>query len=309
MKKYNHLYKEIQKLHDKGVRPTVIYKSLNIPKSSYLHIRKELNLESRAYISESVSLDNIMEYLVGTIMGDTHIPEGSKVSTIISFAHAEQYKEFFDYKIKVLGFKGSKLYQNYFDKRRNKKFKRYSYASNCIKELKYLREKFYPEGVKIIPMDIIEKYFTEKSLAWLFMDDGSSQDYNTIICLQGFKKDNLKEFIDFLYRKFDIEFTIQTEGAIRLKQRSMSKFYNIISDEVNKIECMKYKLASMQKYDNIIVQLDGRDYSISELATKFNMSHHKLYSRIISYKWSVEDSVSDNYNTREERRKRRKRIK
>jgi hypothetical protein len=306
MKKYDHLYEEIQKLHDKGVRPTVIYKSLNIPKSSYLHIREKLNLESRAYISESICLDDIMEYLIGTVMGDSHIPKGSSIATIISFAHAEQYEEFFNYKIKVLGFKGSKLHQNCFDKRRNKKSKRYSYASNNIKELKYVREKFYPEGIKVIPMDIIEKYFTEKSLAWLFMDDGSSQDYNTIICLQGFKKDNLKEFVDFLYRKFDIEFTIQSGGAIRLKQHSMSKFYNLISDEINKVECMKYKIAHMQKYDNIIVQLNGKDYSISELAIKFKISHHKLYSRIISYKWSVEDAISNKYNTRGERRKRTK---
>lgn len=52
MKKYEHLREEIISLHNEGIRPTVIYRKLGIPKSSYLHIRKELMLESKSVRSK-----------------------------------------------------------------------------------------------------------------------------------------------------------------------------------------------------------------------------------------------------------------
>lgn len=253
MKKYDHIKDELIRLHNQGVRPTEIYRTLGIPKSSFLHLRQDLNLESRSIRSTSVEINPIlMEYLVGMIMGDAHLMKATSYSSAISFAHAERYKEYFDYKVNLLlSFGGSIQKQNYFDIRTSKYYPRYCYSSHSIKELKVLREKFYPEGKKVIPMDIIEKYFSNLSMAILFMDDGCSQKYTTIISTQCFERSNLSEFLKFLERKFGIEFTIQKKGTIRLLQKDSQKLYGIVKEEIEKVLCMQYKLKYMSSENSV----------------------------------------------------------
>ena len=160
MKKYDHLKEEIISLHNQGIRPVKIYRQLGIPKSSYLHLRKELHLESRAIRALDISIEHLMEYIVGTVMGDASLSKGSISSANINFAHAERYKDYFDYKVNILSsFKGSVKKQNHFDKRTNKTYPRYFYSSYSVKEFKHLRQSFYPNGKKVIPMNIVRKYF------------------------------------------------------------------------------------------------------------------------------------------------------
>lgn len=47
------------------------------------------------------------------------------------------------------------------------------------------------------------------------------------------------------------------------------------------------------------IELNGKEYSISELSEKYGIKHHTLYSRIYVYGWSVEQSVETkpSYNT------------
>ena len=64
----------------------------------------------------------------------------------------------------------------------------------CLVELRNI---FYPNNIKIIPMKYIFNNFTELSMYYLMMDDGSYDISNNsyIINLQCFSKDNLKSII------------------------------------------------------------------------------------------------------------------
>lgn len=83
------------------------------------------------------------------------------------------------------------------------------------------------------------------------MDDGSSQQYNTTISTQCFQRTNVAEFVEFLKLKFDIEFTLQKGGTVRLKQRDRFRFYNIVEKEINKVPSMQYKLKFMSSLNSV----------------------------------------------------------
>lgn len=251
--KYNILDEEIIKLHNSGMRPTAIRKLLGIPKSSYLHIRRRLNLESKAIRSGSLSLDNYAkEMLIGTILGDSHITKGTPISSNVSFAHCTNQKGYFDYKVNLLrDLKGSIIEHNYYDKRTNKSYKRYCYSSLSFKELKELRNIFYKNGKKIIPIEYIKENFTAISLAYLYMDDGSTQKYNTTISTMCFQKENLEEFAKFLKDKFEVEFTVGKNNVLRVVQKDADKFRELIIPEISKIPCMYYKLQTVLSKNSV----------------------------------------------------------
>lgn len=244
MSKYKKIEEEILSLHNQGIRPTAIQKQLGIPKSSYLHLRRKLNLESRAIKAGSINLDEYTKsVLIGTILGDSYVGRGSTTSASFSFAHCSAQKKYFDYKIGIFkNFEGSIQEQNYFDKRTSKTYKRYCYCSKSFKELKEIRELFYVEGKKRIPINYLKENFTIISLAVLYMDDGSTQKYNTIISTQSFLREDLEEFVTLLKEKFDLDFTIQKGNTIRVKQKDVAKFKVLVKDEVSKVSSMIYKL-------------------------------------------------------------------
>lgn len=68
-----------------------------------------------------------------------------------------------------------------------------------------IRNIFYPEGRKIIPVDYLEGRFNMTSLAVLLGDDGCllNKGYGLKICTQGFEKKDVYDFADFLSILFD----------------------------------------------------------------------------------------------------------
>src|SRR5699024_2664434 len=48
----------------------------------------------------------------------------------------------------------------------------YYVQSRTSKVITFLRNQWYPTGKKIIPFSLLNKYLSEESLAWWYMDDG-----------------------------------------------------------------------------------------------------------------------------------------
>ena len=120
-------------------------------------------------------------------------------------------------------------------------YKRYTCTTKSCVELKELRYIFYKEK-KILPIEYLYDNFDKTSLAFLYMDDGSSYKYNTIISTQSFEKEELLKFIKLLKDRFDLEFTLQKNNTIRVKQKDVQKFKDLIRLDVEKIQSMTYKL-------------------------------------------------------------------
>lgn len=79
---------------------------------------------------------------------------------------------------------------------------------------KELYNVFYPNGKKIIPMTIVEEYFTEESLLYLYLDDGRVGRYahsGLGLCLCNFDEQELIQFRDFLTHKFQLKIQIHPE--------------------------------------------------------------------------------------------------
>lgn len=241
--KYVHLYEEITTLWLEGKTRKYICDKYGFSTSLTHNILKRCNLKNP--LPKSVDLDYYEKsVLIGTIMGDTHILKGSNKTSSINFAHYNKHKEYFDFKVNILKKLGKGFNKEYskIDKRTGNTYISNTYTSLSFLELKTLRFIFYPNGKKILPIEYLKNNFNEISLAYLYMDDGSSYKYNTIISLQCYEREELLEFIDLLKTKFDLDFTLQSNKTLRIKQKDVSKFKELIKSEVEKIKCMEYKI-------------------------------------------------------------------
>jgi len=241
--KHTEKYIEIEALWKEGKGRKFIMDKFNIS-SSVLHtILKRLNLENKSH--RSVNLSSYQKsVLIGTILGDTHILKGSKFTSSLNFAHCEAQKEYFDKKIEILKSLGISYNKehNYFDKRTNKIYKRYTATTHSCIELKELRYIFYRNNKKFLPIEYLYNNFDSISLAYLYMDDGNTSKYNTTISTQSFEREELTKFCEILKKKFNLEFYVQKNLTIRLRQKDIAKFKNLIRSEVSKFPCMTYKL-------------------------------------------------------------------
>lgn len=120
---------------------------------------------------------------------------------------------------------------------------RYIFTGSNMACLVPIRECFYPNNIKVIPIDFLEKHFTELSLYCLYMDDGSyDKTHNSyIINTQCFTREDLENFTKLLYNKFGLEFNIKADHCLYLKHKSNDILKNILL-RYNECSDMLYKI-------------------------------------------------------------------
>jgi hypothetical protein len=129
-------------------------------------------------------------------------------------------------------------------------FKTINFVTYTHPAIDAIHNKFYPTSKKIVPIDIIEQFFSPLSLAVWFADDGSTCEkekhcINTMFATDCFSLDENLWLRDFLQRKFNISCTInQHDGNHRLRVAAESReiFYNLISPVLLTVPCLIYKL-------------------------------------------------------------------
>lgn len=114
----------------------------------------------------------------------------------------------------------------------------------------WLYESFYPQGKKVVPFDILDKYISPLTLAIWFMDDGSGLNRGVKLATQGFTREECQFLVNLLNSRFHLKCSIHLQGrskdgtrnlyAIYIWKQSMSDFYQLISPYL--IPEMKYKL-------------------------------------------------------------------
>jgi len=124
------------------------------------HWLKNYNISLRSN-GESIYLSGInycklsekaIEWIEGELLGDGCIFSASPYSA--KFTYSSKYLEYINYisnTLKSFGVKCGKIQKRY-----HKKLNSYSYSfqSYTYKELLYIRNKWYPEGKKIVPIDL-----------------------------------------------------------------------------------------------------------------------------------------------------------
>lgn len=188
-------------------------------------------------VSKEIELNtNLLEILVGTLLGDSSLQFRCK-STRFKTEHSIKQEEYINNLKKSLEILNPKVH-----KKENLKCPSIELLTTSTPTLNSLYNDFYPNGKKVIPISLLEKYFSCKSLAYLFMDDGfpirnANKLYSIGFALCDFSEENLNEFIIFLKNKFNLNFKIQYHynkyydkyyADIVLKSNDLSNFIELI---------------------------------------------------------------------------------
>lgn len=249
-RKYND--QQIIELHQQGLSDAEIAAIIGCTPNQMANKRKSLGLSPNNK-KKSYNLTNQeMAIVLGTMLGDACIRYVHNKCTApnLNFSHCTQQKEYFLCKKDVL----INLMSSYNVYKKKDCFnpgeykETYQYTGKNLDCLIPLRNAFYPNGIKIIPMDYIKQYFTEESIYYWFMDDGCfDKTHNTYkISTDCFDKENLKEFVKFLKEKFDLDFIIHTNNELYLRHKCNDNFTQILN-KYNRCETMNYKIMSSHK--------------------------------------------------------------
>lgn len=239
----------VKELHAKGLRDPDIAKFLGASVNGVRYIRKNiLNLPDNK-ITYPINKEQ-EEIIIGTLLGDAWIGYVHKECKYPKYqvVHSIKQKE---YTLTIYKKLRSIMTDPIIERpERISTFKdrQYTcsgtigiYSHNCESLVLY-RKAFYPNGIKIIPVEFIKDRITSKSLAYWYMDDGSKDKRTSsyIINTQCFSKENLEEFIKMLYDKFTLEFHVKKDNSLYLRHKCNNLFKSLIEKYIT--EDMRYKL-------------------------------------------------------------------
>ena len=234
-------------LYSLGYNDAKIAKHMQVKHSTITYLRH--NILKLPEVAENITLNKDQEeILIGTLLGDSYIGyvhSGCKYPCL-TFGHCKKQELYAMTKFNKLRIIMSSINEHQYIKESIIKGKKcniqpvlYARSHNC-KILEKYRKIFYPNNIKVIPVNFLTNTFTAQSLAYLYMDDGCKNGKGYNLNLQCFEKENLSEFVDFLKLKFDIDFIVKKDKTLYLRYKSIEKFENLIKQYIT--EDMKYKL-------------------------------------------------------------------
>lgn len=235
-RKYND--DQIRELHLKGLTDAEIAEIVGATSNQMAVKRRKLGLKPNNPREDYV-IGEEMDILIGTLLGDAcvrYVHNKCKYPSL-TISHSTDQKEWFMWKYNKL-IKLNSSYGEY----KNEDRKKIQSTGKNMKCLVEIRDIFYKNNVKIIPIDYIKKHFTDRSLFCMYMDDGSFDisSNSFIINTQCFKRENLLEFTEFLKEKFDLEFSVKSDNSLYLKHCSNQKLIDILY-KYNECDSMFYK--------------------------------------------------------------------
>jgi hypothetical protein len=155
--------------------------------------------------------------IIGKLLGDGNLTIEKNKRPRLRFLHKIQDREWCQHSRDKLSnsisFPPIK-YRKIYDTRMAKGFTESYYAqSHTHLALDLLKQLWYPSNHKTIPFKLLEKFFTDISLAWWFMDDGhlkitNNQPSKIILSTESFTLKELQHLCKLLTEKFHLDFKI-----------------------------------------------------------------------------------------------------
>lgn len=190
----------------------------------------------------------LLEVGIGMMLGDIHAEKPSaKHNTRLQFHHS-QVQEFYLYHIYDLfkDYCGAVPFNTSFYDTRPNRMKLYlsvKFNTLSIPCFNIFRELFYnSSGVKCIPSNLGE-YFTARSLAYWFMDDGYKALNGYYFCTESFSENDINLLLALLRTKFNLICSVHktTNGPrIYINKKSIDGFNKLVGPFI--LEGFKYKL-------------------------------------------------------------------
>lgn len=237
---------KFKELFDQGLSDSKIAEMLGVSYDGIYAYRKRNGYERENYsIAKPRELSQFQkEVLIGTLLGDSSIILAKdSINPSISCAHSPAQKEYCEYKTSIFENIGARcIYSKRKtpDKRTGKFYEAYTMRLPANPVLKDWYNQFYPNGKKVIPKGLLQ-YFTQVSLAFMFMDDGAKiGKHGYIICTNCFILEDINIFREMLKDKFNLDTTVFKNNVIYIRTYCQKLFENLISSYL--CNCMKYKL-------------------------------------------------------------------
>lgn len=219
------------------------------PNQFALHRKKVLKLPPNNFLETLKLTSEELSIVIGTLLGDAtirYVHHKCKYPNL-TFSHCRKQEEWATWKANKLSrlCASFKTYQkvNTFTGRLDSSF---YFTGKNLKCLCKLRDVFYVNGKKILPIEFLKRYMDELSIYCLMMDDGYyDKTTNSFgICTNCFEKNNLEEFCSLLQDKFGLCFSIKKDNSLYLKHISNNKMFKILQ-KYNECATMNYKCCSL----------------------------------------------------------------
>lgn len=200
----------------------------------------------RNFSQEEHSLSEEQEQMVlGSLLGDMNLSVpgvNGQVNSRLAIVQSEQQEELFMKKVEILGeFIGSyRLYTPNSDNRTEKVYKSWRGNSKAHKVFTDIYYLLYPNGVKTLTKEYLDKINNPIALAYWFMDDGTFDGHIATNC---FSKEEHELIINWMQEKWNISCTRHKNGCqfnLYISQKSRLDFERLIFPYM--IPSMYYKL-------------------------------------------------------------------
>lgn len=224
-----------------------------------------------------------MSLLVGLLLGDGNIlyKEGKNKNSskaIFRYGQSEDKVEsvtLFKKALQTLGTNDIRVQES---NRGRQRFHTFSLKATPF--MSGIYKEFYPNGKKIIPKSLVEKYFSPIMLSAWINDDGCKSYGNLRIATHSFEKEDVFWMADFLTSKglecwsYPCEYKDKTYYELRFSVKATNKISNMISGYLP--HCSLHKLYNCDALNSKLWQLgdptpfvDNPIIKISERKTKF----------------------------------------
>lgn len=190
--------------------------------------------------------DEQEQFILGSLLGDLSIDLTGKMKNAkLCLVHSIKQEELFMKKVEILGeFMGSyKLYSQY-DNRTNKVYQTWRGNSKSHKLFNKIYNLLYPNNIKTITQEYLNKINNPIALAFWFMDDGSECGTIATNC---FSLEEVELLINWLKTQWNIISTKQKNKenyVLHISQKSRLDFERLIFPYI--VPSMYYKLKFLE---------------------------------------------------------------
>lgn len=228
--------------YTEGLNYREISEKLKCSSSAIQNYASSLGLSPNTY-NKDIPTSRQNQIIIGSLLGDMSLimPKNGK-HACGSFAHSlkqENYCKWLEKELSNFCSKG--FYKQQYDNRTGKTYQSYFVHLKASEYLTTLYYKFYPNGKKIIPKDLIYTLDGLGIAVW-FMDDGYKHEGSFKISTNCFSDEDLLTVKEFFKIKFNIDISIHKNHTIYILAKSRETFVNLIKDYIHS-DCL-YKLAT-----------------------------------------------------------------
>lgn len=234
-------------LFNQGLSDYKIASMLGVkPCSVFLFRKKNGYIREDFRLNKAIELTQFQkEVLLGTLLGDSSLRKDNRKNTCLVCSHCVAQKQYCEEKANIFSSIGAKItYHKRItpDRRTGKLYECYTLFTPRNPALNVWYNSFYKNGKKVIPFDLFD-YFTDVSLAFMFMDDGFRLSSGGLsIATNCFTEEEVKRFRLFLFEKFKLETSYhKSNGTIYILKKSVQHFIKLVSPYI--YDCVRYKIS------------------------------------------------------------------